>query len=80
MPAGALTAPPLLPSNDPMRKTWHEHGFDSAWSPEGVNGKREEHCVRDPKLRIRIVDVILGNTREGRAAGFAVACKRQRNH
>ena len=36
-----------------------------------MNGIREEHCVHDPR-RIAIEDVILGNTRQAQAAGFAV--------
>jgi hypothetical protein len=56
---------------DPMMRVWHLHGYDSAWSPAGSNGVREENCVRDPS-RIKIVDVILGHTGEAGRAGFRV--------
>jgi hypothetical protein len=49
---------------------WHKQGFDSVWSPDGVNGQREEHCIRDPTRRVKIIDIILGNTRAARMAGF----------
>jgi hypothetical protein len=59
-----------LAANDTMRKTWHEQGYDSAWLPKDAVGvAAEEHCVWDP-MRIKIVDVVLGNTREALAAGF----------
>ena len=57
--------------HDPMMRTWHEHGFDSAHSGDGVNGKMEEHCVRDAE-RVTIVDVVLGNTGKAESAGYSV--------
>ena len=45
--------------NDPYMSTWQQKGYDSAWSGDGVNGKREEHCIKDPRPpRVQIVDVI----------------------
>ena len=38
----------------PMQKTWHSHGFDTAWLPPNapsvgmVNSGQEEDCVYDP--------------------------------
>jgi hypothetical protein len=59
--------------NDPYIRKWQEEGYDSAWSGEGVNGQREEHCIKDPRPpRVQIVDVIFGNTRKATAAGFSV--------
>ena len=40
--------------NDPDMATWMNRGYDSAWSPAGVNGQRGEHCVRDPS-RIQVI-------------------------
>lgn len=43
-----------------LRKTWHDHGYDSAWVPPNcgmVKSGLEEDCVWDPK-RIHILDVI----------------------
>lgn len=57
---------------DPYRKTWHEHGYDSAYARVGVIGEREENCVRDPARRVKIVDVLLGHTGEAKSAGYAV--------
>ena len=51
---------------------WQNKGYDSACSGPGVNGVREEHCIADPNSRVRIVRVILGNTREAKNAGFVV--------
>ena len=49
--------------NDPYMSRWQER-YDSAWSADGVNGKMEEHCIKDPRPpRVQIVDVILANTR-----------------
>ena len=56
-----------LTHNDLMMRSWHRNGFDSAHSGDGVNGRMEEHCVRDAK-RVTVVDVVLGNVRTaGRA-------------
>ena len=62
-----------LVENDPMMKTWQNHGYDSAWAPfsavnPGDKGK-EENCVKDPK-RMKVVQVIAGNTAELRHGGF----------
>ena len=60
--------------NDPDMSTWQQRGYDSAWSGDGVNGKREEHCIKDPRPpRVQIVDVILANTRKAGQGDFMVA-------
>ncbi|KAI5096580.1 hypothetical protein C0J45_13474, partial [Silurus meridionalis] len=44
----------------PLQKTWHNHGYDTAWCPPGcgmVRSGLEEDCVWDPK-RIEVIDVI----------------------
>ncbi|XP_069802746.1 uncharacterized protein [Dendropsophus ebraccatus] len=44
----------------PLRLTWHEHGYDSAWVPAGcdmVASNLEEDCIYDPH-RIRVKDVV----------------------
>ncbi|KAG8569283.1 hypothetical protein GDO81_014341 [Engystomops pustulosus] len=46
----------------PLRLTWHNHGYDSAWMPPGcgmVPSGQEEDCVYDPK-RIKVTDVVRG--------------------
>ncbi|XP_056587844.1 grass carp reovirus (GCRV)-induced gene 2e [Triplophysa dalaica] len=46
--------------NHPMRTTWHDHGYDTAWCPPKcgmVPSGLEEDCVWDPK-RITIIDEI----------------------
>ncbi len=60
-----------LKRNDPHMTDWHTLGYDSAFSPAGANGQREENCVRDPS-RIQIEDVILGHTGHAARAGFSV--------
>ena len=38
--------------NHPMQKTWHRHGYDTAWVPPHcgmVPSRLEEDCIRDPK-------------------------------
>uniref|UniRef100_A0A8C5MZD9 PARP catalytic domain-containing protein n=1 Tax=Leptobrachium leishanense TaxID=445787 RepID=A0A8C5MZD9_9ANUR len=43
----------------PMQKTWHDHGYDTAWVPEFcgmVESGLEEDCVWDPK-RIKVMDI-----------------------
>jgi len=43
--------------SEPLQKTWHQAGYDTAWVPPGVNPSGlEEDCVWDPK-RVRIVGV-----------------------
>ncbi|XP_073727385.1 grass carp reovirus (GCRV)-induced gene 2e [Misgurnus anguillicaudatus] len=44
----------------PLQKTWHDHGYDTAWCPPNcgmVKSNREEDCVWDPK-RITVIDVM----------------------
>lgn len=46
--------------NHPMQKTWHDHGYDTAWVPPNcgmVKSGLEEDCVWDPN-RISIIKVI----------------------
>jgi len=50
---------------------WVSWGYDSAWAAEGVIGVLEENCVLDPR-RIRITDVILGNTGAAQRLGYEV--------
>jgi serine/threonine protein kinase len=64
-----------LVENDPMMKTWQNHGYDSAWAPfsavnPGDTGK-EENCVKNPK-RITVVHAIAGSTGELRAGGYDI--------
>ena len=52
---------------------WHTKlGYDSCWSPAGTNGIREENCIADPSTRVRIVEAILGDTRQAQALGYSV--------
>lgn len=53
------------------RIAWASLGYDSAWAATGVIGEREENCVRDP-ARIRITDVVLGNTSAAHGLGYEV--------
>ncbi|NP_001245154.1 grass carp reovirus (GCRV)-induced gene 2i [Danio rerio] len=44
----------------PMQKTWHDHGYDTAWCPPDcgmVPSGLEEDCVWDPE-RITVIDLI----------------------
>uniref|UniRef100_A0A3B3SYD0 Uncharacterized protein n=1 Tax=Paramormyrops kingsleyae TaxID=1676925 RepID=A0A3B3SYD0_9TELE len=44
----------------PLQKTWHQHGYDSAWVPPNcgmVPSGLEEDCVWDPR-RIKVLDII----------------------
>uniref|UniRef100_A0A3Q2D2P5 Uncharacterized protein n=1 Tax=Cyprinodon variegatus TaxID=28743 RepID=A0A3Q2D2P5_CYPVA len=44
----------------PLQKTWHDHGYDTAWVPPDcgmVKSGLEENCVWDPK-RITILQLI----------------------
>ena len=51
-----------LQKDDPMMKSWQEHGYDSAWAPDGANTSGlEENCIKD-SARIRIVRAIAGHT------------------
>lgn len=43
-----------------MQKTWHDHGYDTAWCPPGcgmVRSGLEEDCVWDP-ARVEVIDII----------------------
>ncbi|XP_066516729.1 grass carp reovirus (GCRV)-induced gene 2p [Hoplias malabaricus] len=49
--------------NHPLQKTWHSHGYDTAWVPPNCGMKAvpsglEEDCIWDPK-RIKVVDIAL---------------------
>eukprot|EP01046_Picozoa_sp_COSAG06_P040486 COSAG06_NODE_4905_length_3870_cov_2.133121_4_plen_341_part_00 len=57
---------------DPHLKDWSSTGYDSAYSPNGANGIREEHCIADPNRRVQILDCVLGNTRKAQSAGYDV--------
>ncbi|XP_067278757.1 grass carp reovirus (GCRV)-induced gene 2d [Pseudorasbora parva] len=51
----------------PMQKTWHDHGYDTAWCPPNcgmVPSGLEEDCVWDPR-RITVIDVIYPNVQCG---------------
>uniref|UniRef100_A0A3B3R6X8 PARP catalytic domain-containing protein n=1 Tax=Paramormyrops kingsleyae TaxID=1676925 RepID=A0A3B3R6X8_9TELE len=44
----------------PLQKTWHQHGYDTAWVPPNcgmVPSGLEEDCVWDPS-RIEVLDII----------------------
>ncbi|KAJ8281579.1 hypothetical protein COCON_G00040980 [Conger conger] len=44
----------------PLQKTWHEHGYDTAWCPPRcgmVPSDLEEECVWDPD-RVEVMDVL----------------------
>ncbi|KAK1156098.1 hypothetical protein AOXY_G26204, partial [Acipenser oxyrinchus oxyrinchus] len=44
----------------PMRKTWHHHGYDSAWVPPNcgmVKSGQEEDCIWDPNS-IKVKEVM----------------------
>ena len=47
---------------DPLQKTWHQAGYDTAWVPPGcVNASGlQEDCVWDPQ-RVQIVGVAWSN-------------------
>ena len=65
-----------IKQDDPLQQTWGDHGYDSAWSKAGLLGIREENCVKDPRTRVSIDDVILGNTEEARVEGYTVSGRR----
>ncbi|XP_077089239.1 uncharacterized protein LOC143740943 [Siphateles boraxobius] len=51
----------------PLQKTWHDHGYDTAWCPPNcgmVPSGLEEDCVWDPQ-RIQIIDVIHPKVQSG---------------
>ncbi|TRY95492.1 hypothetical protein DNTS_026150 [Danionella cerebrum] len=44
----------------PLQKSWHQHGYDTAWVPPKcgmVRSGREENCVYDPS-RITVLKII----------------------
>lgn len=44
--------------NQPLRRTWCDCGYDSAWMPTcPVTRTLEENCIRDPR-RIRILQIM----------------------
>ena len=64
-----------LEQNDPMMATWQQHGFDSAWAPEGAGGRGgpglEENCIKDQN-RIRIKQALAGHSYKLRQAGYHI--------
>uniref|UniRef100_A0A671KR99 PARP catalytic domain-containing protein n=1 Tax=Sinocyclocheilus anshuiensis TaxID=1608454 RepID=A0A671KR99_9TELE len=45
----------------PLQKTWHQHGYDTAWVPTNcgmLSSGLEEDCVYDPS-RIRVLEIIV---------------------
>ncbi|KAK3523518.1 hypothetical protein QTP70_001887 [Hemibagrus guttatus] len=51
----------------PMQKTWHDHGYDTAWCPPYcgmVPSGLEEDCVWDPRC-IEVIDIIRPNPTSG---------------
>ncbi|RXN27024.1 Gig2 b [Labeo rohita] len=54
----------------PLQKTWHDHGYDTAWCPPKcgmVPSGLEEDCVWDPK-RIAVIGEIRPKTQGARGA------------
>ncbi|MCI4386610.1 hypothetical protein PGIGA_G00064440 [Pangasianodon gigas] len=50
--------------NHPLQKSWHDHGYDTAWCPPRcgmVPSGLEEDCVWDPR-RIQVIDIIRPRT------------------
>ncbi|XP_025762446.1 uncharacterized protein LOC109201766 [Oreochromis niloticus] len=63
--------------NHPLQKTWHDHGYDTAWVPPNcgmVRSGLEEDCVWDPK-RITVIDIIKPKPVQG-AGGSAWGYRR----
>ena len=61
-----------LAAGDAMMKTWQQHGYDSAWAPQGANHiNLAENCIKDPG-KIKIVRAIPGHTGELKAMGMLV--------
>uniref|UniRef100_A0A8B9K9X9 Grass carp reovirus (GCRV)-induced gene 2e n=1 Tax=Astyanax mexicanus TaxID=7994 RepID=A0A8B9K9X9_ASTMX len=53
----------------PLQKSWHDHGYDTAWCPPGcgmVKSGLEEDCVWDPN-RIQVIDAIYPRSQTGLA-------------
>jgi len=61
-----------LCANDPMMTTWQNHGYDSAWHPNGANQRQlSENCFKDP-ASITVLGVIAGDTAALLRMGMAV--------
>uniref|UniRef100_A0A8P4K3T8 PARP catalytic domain-containing protein n=1 Tax=Dicentrarchus labrax TaxID=13489 RepID=A0A8P4K3T8_DICLA len=59
----------------PLQKTWHDHGYDTAWVPPNcgmVKSGLEENCVWDPR-RIQIIDTINPQPVEDLSGGILAA-------
>ena len=56
---------------DPLMKAWHQHGYDSAFSADGVNGEKEEYCIADA-TGIQVHSIQLVHPREAAKLGFEV--------
>ncbi|KAM4717039.1 uncharacterized protein FYW61_017256 [Anableps anableps] len=64
--------------NHPMQKTWHDHGYDTAWVPPNcgmVKSGLEEDCVWDPSriTIIRLIKPTVGPAQPG-FSGFPHGC------
>ncbi|KAJ8254650.1 hypothetical protein GJAV_G00195490 [Gymnothorax javanicus] len=60
----------------PMQKTWHDHGYDTAWVPPNcrmVPSGQEEDCVWDPN-RITIIETIKPKSDKGRKSRKSSSC------
>ena len=45
--------------NHPLQRTWHQHGYDSAWVPPNcgmVASGLEENCIYEPK-NIEVINI-----------------------
>jgi len=61
-----------LAASDAVMKTWQQHGYDSAWAPQGANHRNlAENCIKDP-ASITIVRAIPGDTGKLRGVGMLV--------
>ena len=45
-----------LKKRDINMQNWNKLGFDSAFSGDNINGRREEYCIADPK-RVRVLQI-----------------------
>ena len=41
----------------PMRRSWHQAGYDAAWIPANTTSGFEEHCIWDP-TQITVLNII----------------------
>lgn len=67
----------LKSAQDPLRRTWQDHGYDSCYSSAGMLQTQpaglEENCLKDPSPpRCVIMEVILPQTGEARRLGYEV--------